>query len=424
MTVVDRAEPSARDARVLGATRLRRRMPVITIALLFLVSAGAAGVVYGYRTRLAADPLADLLVTEAKVGDVEETVQATGSIRPARIVAVGSRASGRVAKMNAAIGKRFRAGDLIAEIDSVTQQNDLETAEAALDDVRAQRRQKEASLAYAEQALAREEKTLAREATSRDSWEQARTTVETTRAQIDSLVAQIKEAEVKLANARVQLDYTRIVAPVDGSVLLVSVQEGQTVNAVQSAPTLVVLGQIDRMLVRAEISEADAPKVKVGQKATFSILGDPKRQWEATLLSLDPAPDSLRTDAEIASSDNSSTSSSSSSAIYYYGRFLVDNPDGVLRTYMTAQVRVVLAAAKGVVTVPTAAVSSPNEEGERTVDVVNGDGSRSQRVVQVGIDDKVRTEIRKGLKAGERIVRGRRVADTAPSAMPAPPGGL
>ena len=421
MTVTDRAEPSARDARVLGATRLRRRLPVVAISLLLLVSAGAAAV-YEYRTRLAADPLADLLVTQAKIGDIEETVQATGSIRPVRIVAVGSRASGRVVKMNAAIGKRFRAGDLIAEIDSVTQQNDLETAEAALDDVRAQRRQKEASLAYAEQALMREEKTFAREATSRDSWEQARATVETTRAQIDSLAAQIKEAEVKVASARVQLDYTRIVAPIDGTVLLVSVQEGQTVNAVQSAPTLVVLGQIDRMLVRAEISEADAPKVKVGEMATFSILGDPERQWEATLLSLDPAPDFLRTDAEIASSDNTSTSSSS--AIYYYGRFLVDNPDGVLRTYMTAQVRIVLAAAKGVVTVPTAAVSLPNMNGERTVDVVNGDGSLSKHVVQVGIDDKVRTEIRSGLDAGERIVGGHRVADTAANAMPAPPGGL
>ncbi len=421
MTVTDRAEPSARDARVLGATRLRRRLPVVAISLLLLVSAGAAAV-YEYRTRLAADPLADLLVTQAKIGDIEETVQATGSIRPVRIVAVGSRASGRVVKMNAAIGKRFRAGDLIAEIDSVTQQNDLETAEAALDDVRAQRRQKEASLAYAEQALMREEKTFAREATSRDSWEQARATVETTRAQIDSLAAQIKEAEVKVASARVQLDYTRIVAPIDGTVLLVSVQEGQTVNAVQSAPTLVVLGQIDRMLVRAEISEADAPKVKVGEMATFSILGDPERQWEATLLSLDPAPDSLRTDAEIASSDNTSTSSSS--AIYYYGRFLVDHPDGVLRTYMTAQVRIVLAAAKGVVTVPTAAVSLPNMNGERTVDVVNGDGSLSKHVVQVGIDDKVRTEIRSGLDAGERIVGGHRVADTAANAMPAPPGGL
>ena len=124
----------------------------------------------------------------------------------------------------------------------------------------------------------------------------------------------------------------------------------------------------------------------------------------------------MRTDSEIASSDGAGSSTSSSSAIYYYGRFLVDNPDGVLRTYMTAQVRITLASAKGVVTLPTAAISSPNEKGERTVDVINDDGSLSRRVVEVGLDDKVRSEIRNGLRTGERVVAGRRAANPSPSA--------
>jgi len=317
-----------------------------------------------------------------------------------QLVAVGAQVSGRITKMNAVIGKRFAADDLVAEIDNLTQQNDLRTAEAALEDVQAQKRQKEATLAYDEWSLDREEKTLAKQATSRDSWKSAKEAVETTRAQIDSLAAQIKEAEVKVDSARIDLGYTRITAPIDGTVLLVAVQEGQNVNAVQSAPTIAILGRIDRMLVRAEISEADAPKVKIGQKAVFSILGESQRQWEAKLLSLDPAPDSLRSDSEISSSSSASSSSSSStsstsSAIYYYGRFEVDNPDGVLRTYMTAQVRIVLGEAKGVVTVPTA-----------------------------GLDDKARCEIRSGLNAGERVVLGRRSAETKVSAMPGPPGGL
>jgi macrolide-specific efflux system membrane fusion protein len=207
------------------------------------------------------------------------------------------------------------------------------------------------------------------------------------------------------------------------------VQEGQNVNAVQSVPTIAILGRIERMLVRAEISEADAPKVKIGQKAVFSILGESQRQWEATLLSLDPAPDSLRSDSEISSSSSASSSSSSStsstsSAIYYYGRFEVDNPDGVLRTYMTAQVSIVLEEAKGVVTVPTAALSAPDVAGKRSVEVVGADGSVSRRVVQVGLDDKTRREIRSGLNAGERVVLGRRSAETRAPAMPGPPGGL
>lgn len=407
-----------------GRCRWLRRLAATAIGLVLLGVGGGAWL----RTKLAVDPLADLLIAEATIGDVEQAVEATGSLRPTQLVAVGAQVSGRITRMNAAIGKRLAAGDLVAEIDNVTQQNDLKTAEAALDDVRAQKRQKEASLAYAESALAREQTTLAKEASSRDSWESAKATVETTRAQIDSLAAQIKEAEVKVESARVQLGYTRITAPIDGTVLLAEAQEGQNVNAVQSAPTIAVLGQIDRMLVRAEISEADAPKVKIGQKAVFTILGAPERHWEATLESLDPAPDSIRSDSEISSTSSSATSSSSSSstssAIYYYGRFEVPNPDGMLRTYMTAQVRVVLGEAKGVVTIPTAALSTPNAKGERTIEVVDADGTTERRSVQVGLDDKVRCEIRSGLSAGERVVVGRRSQETTASAMPAPPGAL
>ena len=430
MNGVDQSAARSNVSVDAAAARRPRRWPRrLAVSFVILAAVGAAGY-HVYRTSFATDPLADLLLAEATIGDVEQSVQATGELRPVQLVAVGAQVSGRITKINAVIGRPVAAGDLIAEIDNLTQQNDLKSAEAALDDVRAQKRQKEATLAYDEWALEREEKTLAKEATSRDSWESAKEAVETTRAQIDSLAAQIQEAEVKVDSARIDLGYTRITAPIDGTVLLVATQEGQNVNAVQSAPTIAILGRIDRMLARAEISEADAPKLKIGQKAVFSILGEPQRQWEATLLALDPAPDSLRSDSEITSSSNSSTSSSSSSssstssAIYYYGRFEVDNPDGVLRTYMTAQVRIVLGAAKGVVTIPTAALSPPDANGERAVEVVNADGSLTRRKVQVGLDDKSRCEIRSGVSAGERVVIGRRSSEAKASAMPGPPGAL
>ena len=421
-------ESQSTGVRAATAARGRRRWPRrLAVTAIGLVLLGVGGGLW-LRAKLAVDPLADLLIAKATIGDVRQAVEATGSLRPTQLVAVGAQVSGRITRMNAAIGKRLAAGDLVAEIDNVTQQNDLKTAEAALDDVRAQKRQKEATLTYAQSALAREERTLAKEASSRDSWESAKATVETTRAQIDSLTAQITEAEVKVDSARIQLGYTRITAPIDGTVLLAETQEGQNVNAVQSAPTIAVLGPLDRMLVRAEISEADAPKIKIGQKAVFTILGAPERQWEATLESLDPAPDSVRSDSDISGANSStastSSSSSTSSAIYYYGRFEVPNPDGVLRTYMTANVRVVLGEAKGVVTIPTAALSPPNARGERTIEVVNADGTTEPRIVQVGLDDKVRCEVRSGLSAGERVVVGRRSQETAAPAMPSPPGGL
>ncbi|MGO9170788.1 MAG: efflux RND transporter periplasmic adaptor subunit [Rhodomicrobium sp.] len=389
----------------------------------FLICAGAAALLHSQQQ----DPLAGLLIAEAQTGDIEQAVQATGSLRPVQLVAVGAQVSGRITSMRVSIGQSVKQGELIAEIDSLPQQNDLRTAEAALADVRAQKRQKEATLAYAAAVFEREQMTLARLATSRDSWESAKATVEATRAQIDSLNAQIAEAEVKVDTARVNLGYTRITAPIDGTVLLVMAQQGQTVNAVQSAPTIAVIGEIGRMEVRTEISEADAPRVKVGQNVVFSILGDLGRQWEAVLEALDPAPDSLRSDSAIPSSTASATSTSSSSttsAIYYYGRFTVPNLDGLLRTYMTAQVRVILGEAKGAVTVPMSALSPPGPGGERTVEVVGQTGAIERRRVIVGLNDKIRCEIKSGLQPGERVIIGRAPTEPKSQVLPPPPGGL
>ena len=189
-----------------------------------------------------------------------------------------------------------------------------------------------------------------------------------------------------MTTARVKLGYTRILAPLDGTVPQVVTHEGQTVNATQSAPTIVILGQVDRMTVRAEISEADVTKVKIGQAVYFTILGDVGSRWDATLVSLDPAPDSIRADSSIVSSTNASSSSSTStcSAIVYYVGFEVPNPDGKLRTYMTAQVHVVLGAVKAVLLVPTSALSAANAKGERTVEVVDANSAISKRVVVSG----------------------------------------
>ena len=401
---------------------MRKGVPIIAVALAILGVTASL-----YRAKYQKDPTADLLIAEVSLGRIEEAVLATGTLRPVRLVAVGAQVSGRITAMNVAVGQRVQKGDLIATIDSVTQENDLKTAEANLADMRAQKRQKEATLAYAVSVFEREQMTLAKQATSRDAWESARANVETTRAQIDSLTAQIAGAEVKVDTARINLAYTRITAPIDGTVLLVVAQEGQNVNAVQSAPTIVIIGQIERMAVRTEVSEADAPHIRIGQRAVFNILGEPRRQWEATLQSLDPAPDNIRSDSAITSASAGSTSSSSSTnstAIYYYGWFEAANPDGMLRTYMTAQVRIVLGSADNVLTIPDTALSPPGPDGERTVEVVGEDGSVSRRAVSVGLDDKIRCEIRSGLKAGERVVIGHRSSEAKTSPLPSPPGAL
>ncbi len=356
---------------------------------------------------------------------IEETVLATGILKPARLVAVGAQASGRVTSVAVALGQKIRKGDLVAEIDSITQENALRTAQASLANVRAQKQEKEASLRLAEQTLARQSRLIAQTAVSRADFEAAQADVATTRAQITALDAQIIEAEVAVSTAQANLGYTRITAPIDGTVLSIVTQEGQTVNAAQSAPTIIILGDLETMTVRAEISEADVVKVKAGQPVYFNIIGEPDRRYEAVLQAIEPAPESIKSDSSFSSSSASASSSTSTSeAIYYNGLFNVPNPEGRLRTYMTAQVYIVLGKAGDALTIPSAALGARDKDGLYSVQVLSGDGQISTRQVKVGLNNRTQAEILEGLSAGERVVTGQLAAGAASASTRRPRGPM
>lgn len=374
-----------------------------------------------------------IMSARVTTGTVEETVLATGTLKPAKLVAVGAQVSGRVTSIKVQLGQKLKQGDLVAEIDSVTQQNSLRTAEASVANMRAQKQEKEATLVLAEQTLARQKKLVAQTAVSQADFETAQADVATTRAQIAALEAQIIEAEVAVDTARVNLGYTRITAPMDGTVLYIVSQEGQTVNANQTTPTIVILGDLDTMMVRAEISEADVVKVKAGQSLYFNIIGEPDQRYEAKLEFIEPAPESITSDSLVSTSSTSSSSSksssstSTSSAIYYNGIFYVPNPDGKLRTYMTAEVHIVLGSAKNALTIPSAALGAKQKDGRYAVRVLEPNGEVITRFVEVGLNNKTRAEIRSGLKAGETVVTGQLSGAGGTSAarrMPPPPMGL
>lgn len=360
------------------------------------------------------------------VSDLREEVLASGTLKPARLTAVGAQVSGRITALNVRVGDTVKAGDVIAQIDPITKQNDLRSSEASLKNYRAQKTEKEAALVLAEANLARQQATLAQHATSRSDFDSADSTVRQTRAQIAALDALIVGAEASVETARVNLDYTRITAPIDGTVLATVVQEGQTVNAVQSAPTIVVLGQLETMTVRAEISEADIVKVKPGQSLYFTILGDQDHRYEARLDQIEPAPESIKTDASFSSTTTSSSSSSSSTstAIYYIGVFNVPNKDYALRTYMTAEVHIITGEARRVKVIPALAVMRKSD-GRSTVRTLTASGDVSEREVKTGLNDRTTVEIKSGLDEGERVVTGEASEQTASRGMQGggPPGG-
>src|SRR5690606_11772998 len=119
----------------------------------------------------------------------------------------------------------------------------------------------------------RQKELLAIDATSRQEFEAAEAALSTIRAQIAASDAGIAQSKISLDTAKVNLGYTQIRAPMDGTVVALIAQEGQTLNANQTTPTILKLAQLDKLTVKAQISEGDVVRVKPGQDVYFTILG-------------------------------------------------------------------------------------------------------------------------------------------------------
>ncbi|SEK99993.1 membrane fusion protein, macrolide-specific efflux system [Roseateles sp. YR242] len=352
-------------------------------------------------------------VTTAAVerGDLEESVLATGTINAFKLVSVGARATGEVKRLHVALGDKVKEGQLIAEIDALTQQNSLRDAQASLRSAEALLASRRATLAQAELTLKRQRALSEADAGARADLETAEATLGTARADVDSQQALVAQAKVNVDSAELNLGYARVLAPMDGTVVAIVTEQGQTVNATQSAPTIIKLARLDTMTIKAKISEADVPRVKPGMPVYFSLLGEPDRRIQARLRAIEPG-DTTLADSSTSSSTTTSSSSSSSttSAIYYNGIFDVPNTDGLLRINMTAQATIVLNQAKGVLTVPAAALGKKDPQGRYQVRVQSPDGRMEPRTVRIGLNNRVRAQVLEGLNEGDRVVTSEALA--------------
>jgi macrolide-specific efflux system membrane fusion protein len=351
-------------------------------------------------------PAAQLLTVPATIADVELNVVANGTLQPKQLVNVGAQVSGQLKSLKVNLGERVAKHQLIAEIDAALAENTLRSAQATLASLRAQRRSTAAALTLAEQTFHREQALVDEGFTSRGDFETAKATLDGRKADIEALDAQIIGAEISLNTAEVNVGYTKITAPIDGTVVGIVTKQGQTVNSVQMAPTIVMLAKLDSMVVTAQISEADVAKVATGQKAYFTTLGDPDHRFYGKLQTLDPAPESFVDDNNGSNGTSNRRNTALNNSVYYLARFDIDNAEGKLRTGMTVQVNIVLDEAKNAITIPSVALGKRTPKDLDTVQVVNADGHTETREVRVGMNNNVTAQILDGLKAGERVVAG------------------
>ena len=403
---------SARQPRAPSRTRWLGRVALVLAACALLGGGGY----FAWKTWFAQDDSTNSLLTAVVTrGDLEDTITATGTLQPKDFVDVGTQVSGQLKKLLVDIGAVVKKGQILAEIDPSVYQAKVDGDQALLLNQQAQLADKQAQLALADLQLTRQQNLTREEATTADALQIAEATRKSALAQLNSIKAQMQQTGSTLRGDEASLGYTKIYAPIAGTVVSQAAKQGQTLNANQQAPIIMRIADLSTMTVQAQVSEADVPKLHVGMDVYFTTLGGDNRRFYGTLRQIPPTPTVVN------------------NVVLYDALFDVENPNQTLMTQMTAQVFFVASSAKDAVLVPLTALRPVAAEGQprgprvsgaaRTsgadprsqfangrglVSVVDAAGKVADREVKVGVMNRVSAQIVSGLEPGERVVIGTR----------------
>ncbi|GAA3993355.1 hypothetical protein GCM10022279_15920 [Comamonas faecalis] len=428
---------------------------VISVAALLAVVAAGGWAWKHWSDARSRGP--DYVFATAQHTDFEDLVSATGLLQPRDYVDVGAQVSGQLKKLHVEVGSEVTEGQLLAEIDAEQSQARVDASRASLRAQRAQLAQSRINLDKAERDLQRLRRLWKEDATTEELVQNAETTVAATRAQINTQKAQIEQLQATMRVEESNLKYTRIYAPIAGTVVSITAKQGQTLNTNQAAPIILRVADLSTMTVQTQVSEADVSRLRPGMQAYFTTLGSQGRRWYGTLRKIEPTP------------------TVTNNVVLYNALFDVENPGQRLMSQMTAQVFFIVAQARDALVVPMAAVSlqrpgpqrgdgrpaeaqgqgaprgqaqgeargeargeragaprgearqrgmrGPNGGGAQqaadqprpaTVKVALDAGGVAEREVTVGVSNRVQAQILSGLQEGERVVVGTKQAEAAP----------
>ncbi len=342
-----------------------------------------------------------LETSTARIDSVEITVTATGEIQPVYKVEVGTQVSGIVEKLYVDFNSRVEKGDLLAELDRSTLQEQVNQAEATLSNA-------QSNLTLAKQSYDRVKALYENKAATQTSYEEATN-------QYIQAKNQVLTAKSDLQRAQVNLSYSKVYSPISGIVLSKAVEQGQTVAASFNTPTLfTIANNLKQMQVEADVDEADIGQIRIGQAVTFTVDAFPDDIFMGTVkqIRLEPVV--------------------TSNVVTY--TVIIDAPNNEEKLFpgMTASVNIIIDKQSGT-TVPTEALfftlsketqAKMMEQGFTFKNLFNNEEDLTnslkditkksiwvkkgnqfeERLVTIGIDDGAKTLISNGIKAGEEIV--------------------
>ena len=343
------------------------------IFLILLVAVGSYNWMNDAEDVVASQPL----LTPVQIGDIENTIAATGSLKPFETVEVGAQVSGQLLNLYVEAGDKVEEGQLLAEIYANQQEQRVESSRANLAGQEAQLASRNSALALAQANADRQRRLMEADATSQLDFDNAMNQLAAAQANLTQAQRQIDQSRANLDIEEQELSFTRIVAPIAGTVVSVNMTEGRTLNATQQAPTILTIADLTKMSVEAEISEADVSNLNNGMEVYFTTLGGGNRRWNSTLRQILPQP------------------TITNNVVLYTGLFDIENEDSALLPDMTAQIYFVTSAARNVLTVPFGALTflngGPASAGSGFNEVMANSGSG-----RGGFNGSISTGVRDG----------------------------
>ena len=338
---------------------------------------------------------------EVAPANIVNTVTATGTIEPVTSVTVGTQVSGIVSKLYVDYNSVVKKGQVIAELDKSNLVSELNSAKANLEQAKASLSSAESSLSYQAANFRRNKALYQKGLISGNDYESARLSYQTAMASVSSVRDQVSAAREQVKKAQTNLGYATITSPIDGIVLSKSVEEGQTVAASFSTPTLFTIAKdLTNMQVVADVDEADIGDVKVGERVTFTVDAYPDNTFSGTVKQ-------VRQEA-----------TTTNNVVTYSVVISAPNADLKLKPGLTATVTIYTQENKGVLSVPSKALRfTPEKEtvgGMKIKDIANaknkvwtieGNTVVAHRV-NIGMTDGSHTQILSGIRRGAKVITG------------------
>ena len=285
------------------------------------------------------------ITKEVTKDTITQYVEASGTIKPINTIQVGTQVSGTVSKIYADYNSQVKKGDLLAELDPSLFQANVDQSQAKLNNAKATLAKAKASYNYKKNNYERYKHLYQKNYVSKDDVELAQANYLSAKAELDAATAEISAASATLNNNLTNLGYSKITSPVDGTVISRAVDVGQTVAASFNTPTLFEVAEdLTKMQIETSVSEADIGKIKVGQKAEYTLDGyqDKTFYGEVSQIRLE--------------------STTTNNVVTYTVIISVDNTEGFVIPGMSANVSIIAKEIKDVLTVPSQALKFTPED--------------------------------------------------------------